>query len=50
MFKFIKQIFVATPMFLISLSNLNQLQCVSMNHEECNVRPEVMKHVNVNVD
>ena len=42
MFKFIKQIFVSIPMFLSSLSNVNPLQCVSMNNEECNVRPEVV--------
>ena len=41
MFKFIKQIFVSTPMLLNSLSNVNPLQCVSLNNEECNVRPEV---------
>ena len=42
MLKFIKQIFVSKPMFLSSLSNVNLLQCVSMNNEECNVRPEVV--------
>ena len=45
MFKFIKQIFVSTLMFFSSLSNLNPLECVSMNNQKCRVRPEI---VNVN--
>ena len=45
MFKFIKQIFVSTIMFFDSLSNVNPLECVSMNNQECKVRPEI---VNVN--
>ena len=45
MFKFIKQIFVPTLMFFSSLSNLNPLECVSMNNQKCRVRPEI---VNVN--
>ena len=45
MFKFIKQIFVSTLMFFGSLSSVNPLECVSMNNQECKIRPEV---VNVN--
>ena len=45
MFKFIKQIFVSTMMFFSSLSSVNLLECVSMNNQECKVRPEI---VNVN--
>ena len=45
MFKFIKQIFVSTLMFFDSLSSVNPLKCVSMNNQECKVRPEI---VNVN--
>ena len=45
MFKFIKQIFVSTLMFFGSLSSVNPLECVSMNNQECKVRPEI---VNVN--
>ena len=45
MFKSIKQIFVSTLMFFSSLSNVNPLECVSMNNQECKVRPEI---VNVN--
>ena len=45
MFKFIKQVFVSTLMFFGSLSSVNPLECVSMNNQECKVRPEI---VNVN--
>ena len=45
MFKFIKQIFVSTIMIFSNLSNVNPLECVSMNNQECKVRPEI---VNVN--
>ena len=46
MFKFIKQIFVSTMMFFgCNLSSVNPLECVSMNNQECKVRPEI---VNVN--
>ena len=41
MFKFIKQIFVSTTlMFFGSLSNVNPLEYVLMNNQECKVRPE----------
>ena len=45
MFRFIKQIFVSTMMFSGSLSSVNPLECVSMNNQECKVRPEI---VNIN--
>ena len=45
MFKFIKQIFISTMMFFGSLSIVNSLECVSMNNQECKVRPGI---VNVN--
>ena len=45
MFKFIKQIFVSTLIFFSSLSNVNPLECVSMNNQKWRVRPEI---VNVN--
>ena len=46
MFKFIKQIFVSTTlMFFGSLSNVNPLEYVLMNNQECKVRPE---YVNLN--
>ena len=48
MFGFVKQIFVSTMMFFgCSLSSVNPLECVSMNNQECKVRPET---VNVNSD
>ena len=45
MFKFIKQIFVSAIMFFGSLSSVNPLKCVSINNQECKVRPKI---VNIN--
>ena len=45
MFKFIKQIFISTMMLFGSLSSVNSLEWVSMNNQECKVRPEI---VNIN--
>ena len=47
-FGFAKGIFVSAMMFFGSnLFSLNLLECVSMNNQECKVRPEI---VNVNSD
>ena len=45
MFGFAKQIFFSTLMFFVSLSNVNPLECVLMNNQECKLRAEI---VNVN--
>ena len=46
MFGFVKQIFVSTMMFFgCNLSSVNPLEYVSMNNQECKVRPEI---INVN--
>ena len=45
MFKIIKQRFISTMMFFGNLSSINLLECVSMNNQECTIRPEI---VNVN--
>ena len=46
MFRFVKQIFVSAIIFFgCSLSGVNPLECVSINNQECKVRPEI---VNVN--
>ena len=46
MFGFVKLIFVSTIMFFgCNLSSINPSKCVSMNNQECNIRPEI---VNVN--
>ena len=46
MFGFVKRIFVSTMMFFgCNLSSINPLECVSINNQECKVRPEI---VNVN--
>ena len=43
MFKFIEQIFISTMMFFGSLSSINPLECISMNNQECKVRPEIVR-------
>ena len=48
MFGFVKQIFISAMMFFgCNLSNVNSLKCISMNNQECKVRPQI---VNVNSD
>ena len=42
MFKFIKQIFFSTLMYLGSLSSVNPLKCISMKNQEWKVRPEIV--------
>ena len=42
MFRFIKPIFVSTLMFFGSLSSVIPLECVSINNQECRVRPEIV--------
>ena len=43
MFGFIKKVFVATMSFF----SCNTLTCVSMNNQECKIRPEI---ININSD
>ena len=46
MFRFVKRVFVSAIMFFgCNLSSVNTLECVSVNNQECKVRPEI---VNVN--
>ena len=45
MFRFVKQIFVSTVMFLSSPSSVNPLEYVSMKNQKYKVRPEI---VNIN--
>ena len=48
MFGFVKRIFVSAMMFFsCNLSSVNLLECVSMNNQECKVRPKI---ANVNSD
>ena len=43
MFGFVKRIFVSAMMFFgCNLSSVNPLECVSMNNQECKVRPEIV--------
>ena len=42
MFGFVKQILVSTMMlFGCNLLSVNPLKCLSMNNQECKVRPEI---------
>ena len=46
MFGFIRQVFVvAMTFFSCSVLNVNSLECVSMNNQECKIRSE---KINVN--
>ena len=48
MFEFLKQILISAIMFFnCNLPSVNSLKCISMNNQECKVRPEI---VNVNSD
>ena len=47
MFEFIKKYFHTGLAFLSTLSKVNLLSCISMNNQECKVRPQI---VNVNSD
>ena len=42
MFKFIKQIFISTMMFLNIILNVNLLECGSMKNQECKVRHDIV--------
>ena len=46
MFRFVKQIFVSAMIFFgCNISGLNSLKFVSMNNQECRIRPEI---ININ--
>ena len=46
MFRFVKHMFVSAMMFFsCNLSNVNSLECVSINNKKCKVRPDI---INVN--
>ena len=47
MFGFAKKCFFIGLAFLSTLASVNSLSCISMNNQECKVRPQI---VNVNVD
>ena len=42
MFGFVKEIFISAMMcFGCNLSNVNSLKSISMNNQECKVRPQI---------
>ena len=45
MLRFIKKCFFTRLAFLLVLTGVNSLSCISMNNQECKVRPQI---VNVN--
>ena len=47
MFGFIKECFLTGLPFLPTLTSVNLLSCISMNNQECKVRPQI---VNLNRD
>ena len=47
MFEFVKKCFFTGLTFLSTLTSVNSLSCISMNNQECKVRPQI---VNVNSD
>ena len=47
MFAFVKKAFFAGLTILSSFTRVNSLSCISMNNQECKVRPQI---VNVNSD
>ena len=47
MLEFIKTCFFTRLVFLSALTSINLLSCISMNNQECKVRPQI---VNVNGD
>ena len=42
MFGFIKRMFITAIAFIGSNTNIIPLKCVSMNNQECKIRPAVM--------
>ena len=47
MFLFIKEVFLTRLAFISSLVSRTLLSCISMNNQECKVRPEI---INVNIN
>ena len=47
MFGFVKKVFFVGLAILSSFTSVNSLSCLSMNHQECKIRPQVL---NVNGD
>ena len=45
MFGFNKKCFFTGLAFLLTLASINMLSCISMNNQECKIRPQII-HVN----
>ena len=42
MFEFVKKAFFAGLTILPSFTSVNSLSCISMNNQECKVRPQIV--------
>ena len=42
MFEFVKKCFFTELEFLSTLASINSLSCISMNNQECKVRPMIL--------
>ena len=42
MFGFIKKSFFTWLVFLSTLTSVNVLSCISMNNQECKIRPQIV--------
>ena len=47
MFGSIKNVFYSNRIFNCNVLNVNSLECVSMNNQECKIRPKI---INVNIN
>ena len=46
-FGFVKQIFVSAMVFFgCNVSSVNSSKCISMNNQECKIRPEIINNIN----
>ena len=43
MFGFVKQIFISAMMLCGCVCFVNSLKCISMNNQECIIRPKIVK-------
>ena len=46
MFEFVKNTFFVGLAFLSSFTSVNLLSCISMNNQECKVRPQIVNNNN----
>ena len=42
MFRFIKKIFISALVFFVNLPNVNSIKCISVQNQECKLRPKIV--------